>query len=72
MSSDRIGEGLTAATLEVKWKSSPNAETRGNPLNLRIRRALSWLGPVDKPNPDSRGDEPLRWGAAFVAAPHRS
>ena len=42
MSSDSIAEGLTAASLETKWKSNFQWQKR-NPFNNRIRRALSWL-----------------------------
>ena len=47
MSSDSIVEGLTAASLEAKWKSNFQWQTR-NPFNNRIRRALSWLARAER------------------------
>ena len=40
MSTDRIAEGLTASTLEAKWKSNFQWQ-EGNPFNNRMRRATS-------------------------------
>lgn len=47
MSSDRIAEELTAATLEAKWKTNFLWQKR-NPFNNRIRRALSWLARAER------------------------
>ncbi len=58
MSSDSNAEGLTAASLEAKWKSNPDSEQRENPFNLRMRRALSWLDRAER-----EGNDP---DAAFI------
>ena len=42
-----ISEGLTAAILETEWKSSFQLEAR-NDSNMRMRRALSWLGRAEQ------------------------
>ena len=41
MNTDKIDNGLTAATLEEKWKTDFQWQER-NPFNNRMRRALSW------------------------------
>ena len=52
MSSDSIAEGLTAATLEAKWKSNFQWEDL-NPFNHRMRRAISWLTRAEQEQDDS-------------------
>ncbi len=52
MSSDSIAEGLSAATLESKWKINPDSEQRQNPFNLRMRRATSWLARAEQERDD--------------------
>lgn len=42
MSTDGIVGGLTAATLEAKWRSARQTDERED-FDLRMRRALSWL-----------------------------
>ena len=58
MSGDKIANGLSAATLEARWKTNPDSEQRQNPFNLRMRRALSWLARAEQER-----DDP---GAAFI------
>lgn len=48
MRSYEIDNGLTAATLETKWRSNPDSEQRQNPFNLRMRRATSWLARAEQ------------------------
>ena len=52
MNADKIANGLTAATLEAKWKINLDPEERHNPLNLRMRRALSWLARAEQERDD--------------------
>ena len=51
MSTDRIAEGLTASTLEAKWKSNFQWQER-NPFNNRMRRATSWLTRAEQERDD--------------------
>ena len=51
MSTDRIAEGLTASTLEAKWKSNFQWQER-NPFNNRMRRAASWLTRAEQERDD--------------------
>ena len=51
MSTDRIAEGLTASTLEAKWKSKFRWQER-NPFNNRMRRATSWLTRAEQERDD--------------------
>ena len=67
MSTDSTADGLTASTLEAKWKSNPNAEQRQNPFNLRMRRALSWLARAEQEESDSDAEFTFYW-IAFNAA----
>ena len=67
MSSDKIAAGLTAATLEAKWKSNPDSEQRQNPFNLRMRRALSWLARAEQEQDDPDAAFIFYW-IAFNAA----
>ena len=60
MNGDQIANCLTAATLGCKWKSSSDSEQRDNPLNLRMRRALSWLARAEQ---EQERDDP---DAAFI------
>ena len=55
MPSHMVPNGLTATDLEAKWKSPEWEKTsgfkwdaRGVPLNLRLRRALSWLARAER------------------------
>ena len=48
MSPYETANGLTAAALEAKWRSNPDSDQRQNPFNLRMRRALSWLGRAEE------------------------
>ena len=52
MSTDGIVGGLTAATLEAKWRINPDSEQRQNPFNLRMRRATSWLARAEQERDD--------------------
>ncbi len=47
MNSDKFANGLTASTLEGKWKSNFQWEER-NPFNNRMRRSLSWLARAEQ------------------------
>ena len=67
MSSDEIPAGLTASTLEAKWKNNLDAETRENTLNLRMRRALSWLERAEQERDDPDAAFIFYW-IAFNAA----
>ena len=67
MSSNEIVNGLTAATLETKWKSNPDSERRQNPFNLRMRRALSWLARAEQERDDPDAAFVFYW-IAFNAA----
>ena len=67
MSSDEIVNGLTAATLEAKWKSNPDSEQRQNPFNLRMRRATSWLARAEQERDDPDAAFIFCW-IAFNAA----
>ncbi len=67
MSPDSIAEGLTAATLEAKWKSNPDSEQRQNPFNLRMRRSTSWLARAEQERDDPDAAFIFYW-IAFNAA----
>ena len=67
MSSDEIVNGLTAATLEAKWRSNPDSEQRQNPFNLRMRRATSWLARAEQERDDPDAAFIFYW-IAFNAA----
>ncbi len=57
MSLNSIIEGLTASTLEAKWKSNFRWWEH-NPFNNRMRRATSWLTRAEQ-----EADDP---DAAFI------
>ena len=60
MPSHTVPDGLSAADLEAKWKSPEwekasgfRWDARGVPLNLRLRRALSWLDRAERETEDA-------------------
>ncbi len=67
MSGDKIANGLSAATLEARWKTNPDSEQRQNPFNLRMRRALSWLARAEQERDDPDAAFIFYW-IAFNAA----
>ena len=67
MSIDGIGDGLTASTLEAKWKNTPTSEELRNPFNLRMRRAISWLTRAEQERDDPDAAFIFHW-IAFNAA----
>ena len=70
MSSDEIANGLTASTLEEKWKSNFEWQER-NPFNNRMRRATSWLTRAEQERDDPDAAFIFHWIAfnAIYAVP---
>ena len=52
MGMSRNADGLTASVLEEKWKCNPDSGQWDNLLNLRMRRALSWLARAEQERHD--------------------
>lgn len=66
MSSDEIVNGLTATALDAKWRSARQRDEQGH-VNLRIRRALSWLERAERERNDPDAAFIFYW-VAFNAA----